>query len=757
LSLEPIRKAYRFKTLSNDYVYISDPSDEEFHSKVSLNRWGNECFLKLLFDDSKIPKGQKDVKLEDNKVKWSSSDFDFHFYPSEVGELGGLEIEIILKKKPSANVFAFGIQSQGLKFYYQPSLTQEEIDAGAVRPENVVGSYAVYHATRTNMHRSQADAEKYRAGKAFHIYRPKAVDSAGNMTWCDLNIDEAKGLLTVTVPQEFLDNAVYPVSIDPTFGYTSVGGSYETKSGDYIVGSLFTSPSDVSTATSITFYVQDIWGLDIYGKGVIVKHSDLKIITNGVGNPSTRFPYYDENPDWRTSIFATPPSLSPNTEYILMVITNDLFNFWYDTGSTNQGHEEPNSYASPYDLSDPLHTDYKWSIYCTYTAGGGGQQVSKTVIEYLAGYDVKGRVASLYRSKIDYIGLLDTKVRLSNVFRVFAEQLGLFDTKMKGLLKNINEQLGTLDKKIKILSKVMKDYIGLSDIKSRVASLYRMFSEYVDLTDKKLKILSKNFTEYIGIADIKSRIINKYRMITEYLGLLDVKLKTLSKIITENVGLKDVKSKISSLYRTFNEHIGLLDTKVKTLSKTFSEVLGLIDSVIHQAIFVIYRTVVEYMGLLESKCKTLSKVTTEKIALLDVKSRIASLHRIFIENLGMIDNKIKSLNKTIMQYIGILDNKVKSLSKTITENIKLLDLKLKTLSKNVVQYLGLDGFRYIGGQIVSRIVTEIITFSDNILKELPIRWRKIRGYFIEDYERLKKKRLLRLLRQYIIGEESEKE
>jgi hypothetical protein len=243
-------------------------------------------------------------------------------------------------------------------------------------------------------------------------------------------------------------------------------------------------------------------------------------------------------------------------------------------------------------------------------------QVSRTITEYLANLDIKGRVASLYRSKIDYVGLLDTKVRLSNIFRVFAEQLGLFDTKMKGLLKIINEQLGLLDKKIKMLSKVMKDYIGLSDIKSRVASLYRMFIEYIGLTDKKFK----------------------------------------------------------------------------TLSRMFSEVLGLIDSVIHQAIFVIYRTIVEYVGLLESKYKTLSKITTEKIALSDVKSRIASLHRIFIDYVGLLDIKRKSLNKTIIQYVALLESKMKTLSKTIKDYIGLLDASLHNkvliITRTVMEYLG---------------------------------------------------------------------
>ena len=43
--------------------------------------------------------------------------------------------------------------------------------------------------------------------------------------WCDLDITD--GELTVTVPEDFLNKASYPVVVDPTFGYTSVGGTQQ--------------------------------------------------------------------------------------------------------------------------------------------------------------------------------------------------------------------------------------------------------------------------------------------------------------------------------------------------------------------------------------------------------------------------------------------------------------------------------------------------------------------------------------------------
>lgn len=64
---------------------------------------------------------------------------------------------------------------------------------------------------------------EYKTGKAFHIYRPKAIDANGVEQWCSLDIKD--GILTVIIPQNFLNKALYPVIVDPTFGYTSAGAS----------------------------------------------------------------------------------------------------------------------------------------------------------------------------------------------------------------------------------------------------------------------------------------------------------------------------------------------------------------------------------------------------------------------------------------------------------------------------------------------------------------------------------------------------
>jgi len=236
-------------------VYLGEPGDY-FKPQAILDRWDGECWMRVEYRT----KLERHAQLETyrgkiQKLYWSNpEDIEIQMFPlsGENYDGGGFEYLIVLKRKPNTNVISLDIATKGLRFCYQDSLTEEEIAEGCHRPDSVVGSYAVYHDSKQPMHRSNSgDAEKYGVGKAFHIYRPKAHDADGKWTWCGLHIQAGKML--VTVPPEWLDGAVYPVEVDPTFGYTTGGGSEIGK-----IDQLYTYPFDCSesgTADSLTCYV----------------------------------------------------------------------------------------------------------------------------------------------------------------------------------------------------------------------------------------------------------------------------------------------------------------------------------------------------------------------------------------------------------------------------------------------------------------------------------------------------------------------
>jgi len=128
----------------------------------------------------------------------------------------GLEFDITLESKPDSNIYPLSITTKNLTFYKQDEIPAEKRKED-FRSPRVVNSYAVYHNEKQN--------NKYKTGKAFHIYRPIIIDANGKEVWGDMEIDTENDLLNIIIPQDFLDNATYPITIDPTFGYTTIGAS----------------------------------------------------------------------------------------------------------------------------------------------------------------------------------------------------------------------------------------------------------------------------------------------------------------------------------------------------------------------------------------------------------------------------------------------------------------------------------------------------------------------------------------------------
>ena len=220
---------YHFKSKDDQLVDIEYKDERLF---VSLFKWGTETSLQIDLDS--VYSTQHNFLETENRIEIENPDFLLRVYPIDIrstGDLygdadndiqchdGGLRFELVLKKKRPAmdNFFILPITSRNLRFSKQPFLTPEDIAIGTSCPLNVEGSYAVYHASKKN--------NQYMTGKAFHLFRPIAEDALGNKAWCSINIDKYidPTSLTVTIPQQFLDEATYPITIDPDFGYTTIG------------------------------------------------------------------------------------------------------------------------------------------------------------------------------------------------------------------------------------------------------------------------------------------------------------------------------------------------------------------------------------------------------------------------------------------------------------------------------------------------------------------------------------------------------
>ena len=209
-------------------VAVQQDSDKGIEPSFNIDLWQGECRMVVSLRnqlepyDSSLKLGAMSVGPG---VIASGTDTQSRLFPTETG----FEWEIILTNCPDTNVFRYDLKVEGLNFFRQDSLTERERHSwGARRPDSVIGAYVAYHATRSQNRRviSGADTSyhNYGTGQAFVIYRPRAWDGQDTV-WCDLEIDAEQHFLLVTVDADWLTSASYPVTIDPTFGNTSVGAS----------------------------------------------------------------------------------------------------------------------------------------------------------------------------------------------------------------------------------------------------------------------------------------------------------------------------------------------------------------------------------------------------------------------------------------------------------------------------------------------------------------------------------------------------
>ncbi len=379
-------------------VEIGDSKDlTTFQPQAKIMRWDNEVNLSVRYKDSDTSQLVADTK--EDVVEWVKTDKEVHIYEKpEVAEDGGLEIEVVLKEKPISNVIEFSIETKGLDFFYQPELTQEEKDNGAERPENVVGSYAVYYKdTPTNY----VGGKEYKTGKMCHIFRPEVVDAKGSEVWGELNVDIENSLLTVTIDKEWLEKAVYPVVVDPTFGYTTVGaagsvGLLQYSRCGFVAGKY--SLAETGTPSTITIRTGTVSAGSvisligaIYDTDKTNKNNDTDDLTGLSGAAA-----------WRELTITSPSQLSTG-DYYLAVMGKETTGtevypvaIPYDSsGVSNNKMYYSATYALPATL-DGTNGTYKFSIYATYTEEAGGTEADSERAIYTKGKTVSSSTRLIY-------------------------------------------------------------------------------------------------------------------------------------------------------------------------------------------------------------------------------------------------------------------------------------------------------------------------------------------------------------------------
>lgn len=285
-------KSYKRIPHNDDGVVIhevvgDDKQPMDFFPQVKFMGWDNDVNFSIRI----LTKNQLSVREEGDKVLFIEDKYTHRIYAEDTGdEYGGLEFDTIISNNHEGNILTYTLQMKGVDLYKQGELTKEELQFGAKRPENVIGSYAVYARKSGNDIRSP---KNYKTGKIAHIYRPFAEDANGNKVWCELDYDSKKQVMYLIVPYEFFESATYPIRIDPTIGYTSVGAS--TSGNGQPWASTYTMVAD-SNAIKISVYGSQNGGSAVLGG----------LYNNAAGLPSTLYckggvNNFDASGSWKDS------------------------------------------------------------------------------------------------------------------------------------------------------------------------------------------------------------------------------------------------------------------------------------------------------------------------------------------------------------------------------------------------------------------------------------------------------------------------
>ena len=389
--------------IGNDTVHLGSATGS-FTPKMVFPRWqgyawNTQLGLSMAVTANALAVAGMTSSNTATSVTASNSYFDITYSGVDVNppynESGGLDIHITIKKN-IGNTLAFAYNNTNVNAYLQPSLTKEwtvgqDLGNGrtvasvtdtdvtdnlgnnvAHRPDYVVNAIAFMNATAGGMVSDVQATTGLTTGQIGMLYRMKMTGANGVTAWADWSIPNGTNLwLNLNTA-----GMTYPIVISPagdTFGYTTAGAS-DYNCGVQIWGGYDTyTPASSGTATSMSIHASKITntGTDQMALYSYVSSSQGAFVTNG-STPSTSS---ITTSTWYTASFGTPPSVSSSKSYLAW--ENSVNNNTQYTSTGGHGFwSHSDTYGTwPGTVATSSFLAYLFSIYCTYTAGGGAVYV----------------------------------------------------------------------------------------------------------------------------------------------------------------------------------------------------------------------------------------------------------------------------------------------------------------------------------------------------------------------------------------------
>lgn len=301
-----------------------------FVPELRLTRWSEVWLSVRLLHD--VP---GTVDEADGVTIWRAGTLEAHFYPLYEDE-GGYEFGVSVAPEHPTNVLEFRIAHEGVEFLPQPAMRNacangdmwEPSPLGGIRmgPAKAAESIALYAPGRNGDWSAFPNGKNYKAGKVGHIWRPWAVDEAGERVWCRQVLDG--DTLRITIPEDFRQRAVGRIFVDPTFGYDTQGALDDDPGNNFIwslsvagSGSSPATPASDGTLTSVTIYGRNKAGTAEF---------DPALYSNLVTLPNARIAAVDTG----GSSFTGSNSLV-STSISASITTGTQYWFGHKCGNTN--------------------------------------------------------------------------------------------------------------------------------------------------------------------------------------------------------------------------------------------------------------------------------------------------------------------------------------------------------------------------------------------------------------------------------------
>ena len=394
---------------------------------------------------------------------------------------GAFEYDCILNKEPESNVISLMMEgAENFDFFRQPDFVPDDF---------LKGSYAVY---KKNTLLGEG------TGKLCHIHRPEIIDARGRRCWGELSV--VGNELRITVPEQFLSEAVYPVIVDPTVGTTTVGSQnkwrpepgepLETLMFEYMIPvNRFLISDAINGSCTAYIYTNENDG-DARGRPVIYSDNGNCPLTRRSANESLidlRF-VSGLTAGWRSGTFnASGVSASSYIWFGVCVEYIWFPRFDYGTKCYADFWDMYTSVPNTYPVwSVNWFHDLKLSMYFTYTSA---QNYVRTLTQGVNLIDTRKLTGDYKRSAIQTARVNSTLSRFETFYRQCIETVRntMSFNRLPAFFRTVTENIKVTQVKTenRSIERMCVDDVKVNSVNTRIHNVIRNIQDNLKSLDSK--------------------------------------------------------------------------------------------------------------------------------------------------------------------------------------------------------------------------------------------------------------------------------